>query len=77
MKKSMKKFLILFAVYCFLVFTPFMFEALNQIEPLFLAMPFTVWTVHVLIAAGCTLVYWGSKSAWDSFDDYQEEDESK
>lgn len=68
--KLTKIYIILLCVYTFLVFTPFMFDGLNQIEPRVLGMPFTVWSVHALIIAGCALVYWGSKSAWSSFDDY-------
>ncbi len=66
----LKKYVILFAIYTFLVFSPFMFDGLNQIEPRLFGMPFTVWSIHAVIAAGCVLVYWGSVKAWDSFDDY-------
>jgi hypothetical protein len=66
---KLKKFLILFAVFWFLSNTPFMFEGLNQISPWLFGMPFTVWSFYLLIIAGCLLLTWGSKSAWDSFDD--------
>ena len=70
---NLKIYLILFGIYIFLVFTPFMFNWLNQIEPRLVGMPFTVWSVHALIIVGCILVYWGSIKAWGSFDDYQKE----
>lgn len=60
---------ILFAVYCFFVYTPFMFPGLNQIEPTLLNMPFTFWYTHLVIIMGCILVYIGSKRLWTSYDE--------
>lgn len=69
MKKGIKLYCILFAIYWFFVFSPFIFPALNRIEPTFLGMPFTVWYIHVIIICGCLLVYFGSKYCWTSYDE--------
>lgn len=70
---KMKKYWLYFAAYTFAVFTPFMFDSLNQIEPRVHGMPFTFWSVNAMIIAGCILVYWGSVHAWDSYDDYHKD----
>ncbi len=70
---KMQKYWIYFAVYTFLVFTPFMFDFLNQVEPKLFGMPFTFWSVNALIVAGSILVFWASNYAWDSFDDYHKD----
>lgn len=69
---KLKVFCILFAVYWFIVFSPFMFEFLNKITPVLFNMPFTFWSIHVVILLGCALVYWGSKHAFSSYDEYLE-----
>ncbi|MCI5487868.1 MAG: hypothetical protein MR459_07885 [Enterocloster aldenensis] len=74
---KLKLFCILFAVYWFVVFSPFMFEVLNQVTPIAFKMPFTFWSIHVVILLGCGLVYWGSKHAFSSYDDYLERGEDK
>lgn len=75
MKPGTKLYYILFAVYMFFVFSPFMFPVLNQIEPFLLGMPFTVWYIHLVILVGCALVYYGSKKLWTSYDDSVKEEE--
>ena len=75
MKKGIGLYCILFAVYWFFVFSPFMFPALNQITPTLFSVPFTVWYIHVVIIVGCILVYWGSKKCWTSYDKSLEEGE--
>ena len=69
---KLKVFCILFAVYWLVVFSPFMIELLNQITPVLFEMPFTFWSIHAVILLGCGLVYWGSKHAFSSYDDYLE-----
>lgn len=68
-KSGIKLYCILFAIYWFLVFSPFIFPALNQIEPTLFSMPFTFWYTHVVIILGCILVYIGSKYLWTSYDE--------
>lgn len=77
MKKGILLYYILFAVYMFFVFSPFMFPFLNQIEPMLLGMPFTFWYIQVVIALGCVLVYCGSKFMWTSYDEHLGEMENE
>ena len=74
---KLKLFCILFAGYWFVVFSPFMFGFLNQVTPILFQMPFTFWSIHVVVFLGCGLVYWGSKHAFSSYDDYLEGREDK
>lgn len=76
MKKGIKLYCILFAVYWFFVFSPFIFPALNRITPILFGMPFTVWYTHIVIICGCILVFWGSKKCWTSYDKSLEEEGS-
>ena len=73
MKNGIGLYCILFTIYTIFVFSPFMLSGLNQITPVFLNLPFTVLYIHLIIIAGCILVYWGSKCCWDSYDHSLEE----
>lgn len=76
MKKGIKLYCILFAIYMFIVFSPFMLPALNQIAPILFGMPFTVWYIHIVIILGCMLVFWGSRYCWTSYDESIKEEET-
>lgn len=51
------------------MFSPFIIPSLNSLTPTFLGMAFTFWYTHLVIIAGCLLVYFGSKKLWTSYDD--------
>ena len=75
-KKKQTLYWILFAFYLLLVFSPFIIPGLNAINPIILGTPLTMWYIHVVILVGI-LVFFGSKSLWQSFDDTDENGEVK
>ena len=68
-KKKQTLYWILFAIYVFFVFSPFIIPILNVVEPMILGTPFTMWYTNLVILAGCGLVFYGSKKLWQSFDE--------
>ena len=73
MRPGIRNFVIMFAVYILLVFSPFFIPALNQEAPYLLGMPLTMWYTHVVIIIGCVLIFCASRKLWVSFDDCEDE----
>ena len=76
-KKKQTLYWILFAFYLLLVFSPFIIPGLNAINPIILGTPLTMWYILVVFLVVCILVFFGSKSLWQSFDDTDENGEVK
>ena len=62
----------LFLVYAIACHLPFFVPALNQLEPSIIGIPFTVWSIHVVMLLCCLLLYWLSKNVWDTYDGGEE-----
>lgn len=73
----MKKFAPwLFTVYFLLCISPYFISSLNSITPKLFHIPFTVWSVLLLVVMGCFLMYYLSKNVWESYDDPEEVQQS-
>ena len=58
----------LFGVYCILCVTPFFIPALNVLHPRLFGIPFTVWSVWVLVGLCCLLLRYLSRHVWETYD---------
>lgn len=57
----------LFLVYAIVCLFPYFIPALNQVDPKFLGIPFTVYSINIWMALCCILLNWLSKNVWDSY----------
>lgn len=58
----------LFGVYCLLCISPYFISAFNTIAPRLFGIPFTVWSIWLLVGLCCWLLRYLSNHVWESYD---------
>jgi hypothetical protein len=64
---------IITALYLLVCLAPYFIDGLNSITPKLFGVPFTVWSILVVVVLYCIFLFYMSKNVWYHYDDEEQE----
>lgn len=68
-KRQRKYGFLIMVVYLVVCLSPYFINSFNQIAPKLGGIPFTVWSILVVVLLFCVFLYYMSKFVWFHYDD--------
>jgi len=68
-KKKRKLGFMVLVFYIIICMSPYFVDGLNQISPKLFGIPFTIWSIMIVVTGFCIFLYYMSKNVWYHYDD--------